>query len=542
MSISEYEKKIFTDTLLDKSSPFPEIYDAISEQVLLLIFKSRQLSQNPEYKDWFEKQHVVLNELCAQSNKIVQLLDSKSQRQSPSYWVQEIIEPIQYALLFMRPLYDGFDSGVESLKTWGDMKHPNVMKNKYPLLADKRLSEFIQDDFFSILINNRPDNEAIPASVRKGYSHQDLSIAYSYGDELIKKLSEYGNIKVLEVLTETIYSFIKDYRHQNINLPSWLSLFDKVPQGFHSGNIRDSYEFKKIIKLLNAGGRESFINEVISICGKNEVERIYHRYASIYAKEIAQWISGIFIYLKYQNNIDYRWKFTTISPELTHSLNECEYQDSIAWDTDYCQISISKDNLLDLIQNNALYDATNILADRLWHIYQESATKRSNNKDGHLPVSDEERKVHKSDDWKFGGKNSRREYEVIYSIESFEDWYQNNNVLFINSKTKRIEKISVEERLAGLKCYDLKMGIPSKHKMKVKDGIYDEVRADSNLYSISSMSDITLQRYHSKVKNIITKEIDLLLQEQQNKNDKFPYSGSSYAIKPLWGKCKYIKK
>ena len=36
--------------LSGESHPFPGIYEAVSEQLLLLIFKARQLYQNPEYR------------------------------------------------------------------------------------------------------------------------------------------------------------------------------------------------------------------------------------------------------------------------------------------------------------------------------------------------------------------------------------------------------------------------------------------------------------------------------------------------------------
>ena len=49
--------------LSGESRPFPSIYEAVSEQILLLIFKARQLYQDPEYRPWFEEQHQVLSSL-----------------------------------------------------------------------------------------------------------------------------------------------------------------------------------------------------------------------------------------------------------------------------------------------------------------------------------------------------------------------------------------------------------------------------------------------------------------------------------------------
>jgi hypothetical protein len=112
-------------------------------------------------------------------------------------------------------------------------------------------------------------------------------------------------------------------------------------------------------------------------------------------------------------------------------------------------------------------------------------------------------------------------------------------VLLISKNIKRTEKITVAERIAGLKSYDLKMGIPYGSKMKVKDGVYDTAKNYSFVRLPDKLSKISLQRYHSKAKAIINTEIDTLLHAQQTKNAEFPFNGAAYAIKPLWAKCEY---
>ena len=55
------QKYQYDRVLSGELHPFPGIYEAVSEQILLLIFKARQLYQDPEYRPWFEEQHRVLS-------------------------------------------------------------------------------------------------------------------------------------------------------------------------------------------------------------------------------------------------------------------------------------------------------------------------------------------------------------------------------------------------------------------------------------------------------------------------------------------------
>ncbi|EFU7132578.1 hypothetical protein HTZ47_004642, partial [Escherichia coli] len=98
--------------------------------------------------------------------------------------------------------------------------------------------------------------------------------------------------------------------------------------------------------------------------------------------------------------------------------------------------------------------------------------------------------------------------------------------------------IDVAVRLVGLKAYDLHEGIPDSPKRKVKDGINEDIKADTSLrLSKTNISDTSLNRYRRTVKEIINNEIDAFLLEQKKKNKRFPYSEDRDVIRPLWGKC-----
>lgn len=530
MSSRGYNKKKYGDFLSGRISPFSGIYDAVSEQVLLLVFKARQLNEDEVYRQWFAEQHSILNKLLAQSDKINNIL--KCGRLS--YLNKEKIPDDLYDIFeFMCPLYEGFDEGNVSWKTWGKMNSYYIKANDRFKQGEKK-TEFIQNELFTILTESKAHCSPIPAHVRKGYSHHDLSIAHSCSDILLTKLDDYYKIDTLYTVAETIYRIIDELCSRNIELPSWLSQFDEIYHGISYGEVRQNDKFLNIVTLLKEIGQEQFIDGVIAECTEHDAERIFNLYVGIYASEIYQWIYNIFRYLKTPQSTHYRWKFMTSEVLIKDEVN---LRDSIEWGSDYCQISISRSDLLALIQTHTLYDAALSLADCLLDVYQEPAKQGLIDKDDEPSLTDRERKVHISNDWSFLSSNWRSRENSISIIQLFERWYEKNKVLLISAKKKRTEKASVVMRLAGLRCYDLKMGIPEGNKIKIKDGVYDRVKKDMGLHFSFDISNISLQRYHSKVKSIITIEIDQLIEEQQNKNIQFPYSGETYMIKPLWGKC-----
>ena len=105
MALSDHQKQVFRDFLSGDRLPFADIYEAISEQLLLLIFKARHLYTLADYRHWFEEQHRVLTALQAQSAKINEIF------KSDNYVVgaeEEKEDPLMNALAFMNPLDDGF--------------------------------------------------------------------------------------------------------------------------------------------------------------------------------------------------------------------------------------------------------------------------------------------------------------------------------------------------------------------------------------------------------------------------------------------------
>lgn len=83
---------------------------------------------------------------------------------------------------------------------------------------------------------------------------------------------------------------------------------------------------------------------------------------------------------------------------------------------------------------------------------------------------------------------------------------------------------------------NLKMGLLDGNGMKFKDGIYNLVKQDSNVRLDNTISDMSLQRYYSDVKEIIKNDIDALLLRQRKSNSRHPFNGAINNIKPLWSK------
>lgn len=536
MALSDHQKQVFRDFLSGDRLPFADIYEAISEQLLLLIFKARHLYTLADYRHWFEEQHRVLTALQAQSAKINEIF------KSDNYVVgaeEEKEDPLMNALAFMNPLYDGFDKGNVSLKTWGEMNHPPEQRRGVYQHQITLREQFIRDDLFAILTSYQTGCPAIPTEMRQGYCHQDLSIAHSHGNLLLEKLDNYFSIDRVAILSETVFLLIADYRQKHSALPQWLAPFAENSGGLAFIGIRESYDYKTIKQHLEKQGCEPFIDSVIAQESEHDAQRILNVYIGVYATDIHHWLYDILQYLKTPQTTPYRWKFTTISPDKTQKDEEKKEHESIDWDREFCQITIDRHNLLELIQSNTLYDAVLTLADRLLHIYRPQAEQALQNKDNVASLTENEQKIHNSNSFLFPESNRRSYEENVGKVQIFEAWYQRNKVLLISKNIKRTEKITVAERIAGLKSYDLKMGIPYGSKMKVKDGVYDTAKNYSFVRLPDKLSKISLQRYHSKAKAIINTEIDTLLHAQQTKNAEFPFNGAAYAIKPLWAKCEY---
>lgn len=530
MSHSKQQKHEHISILSGNQTLFPEIYDAISEQVLLLIFKARQLYMTPEYRAWFTEQHQVLGCLCKQSDKIKKLFPQEDFTLGTQ---ENNKDELDWALIFMHQLYRGFDEGNVSLKTWGEMHlqpanflPQNVKRYKNPN------TEFVREELFSILTDSKVHCSPIPPHIRQGYSHQALSIAHSHTKKLLAQLNKYHEISHSQILALTIYETINALKVNKTNIPDWLSIFSNEYTSYIGNQSLQSETLRKFVKLINEKGSESIIKDITSPSMLLNLFRIYNY---IYVTEINNWVAGILNYLDINNHTAYRWKFTTVSKNVVAPDDTFEYRNSIEWNTDYCNISITRDNIFKLIRTNTLHDATSSLADCLEKIYLKSLREIMVDDDTIPPITDIERQIHSSSDPIFKENNCK---DTGVRISEFEEWYKKNKVLLVNPKKKRIEKIDVTVRLAGLKGYDLQMGIPDGKKMKITDNLNDNVKKDNTLRLPSTISHVSLNRYRYAVQHIIKNECDLLLQKQKEMNVNVPYSGDLKSIKPFWGKYK----
>lgn len=543
MHTFEYNKHLFRTFLSGANTPFPNIYDAISEQILLLILKARQLNENTEFNKWFVQQHQILTKLRAQSNKINEIYINKNY---PLYNETPEQDSLKNALIFMRPLYTGFDEGNTILNSWKEMyqhQHQQSLKQGVRSAEQNRLLEkFIEEDVFAIITENMTPYSSIPSQERKGYSHQDLSIAHSCSSELLSRLEDFHKIDSLQILADAIYNLITELHRANIDTPECLSEFEGIYTNFLIGERRGNRVFHDIINLINDEGRVEFIERLAEQCAPMHANYLLDQFIGIYASEILQWFGKLQMYFSYAQSTPFEWKFTTVTPDINAPSEEEDQQPTVAWESDYCQISIKRDTLLKLIHTNALHDAVDSLADYLLYIYYQPAKEMLREKDSIPQITDRERNVYSSNSYHFANVNQNNHLKWINILQFFEKWHENNKVLLISHKEKRTERISVVIRLAGLKFYDLKMGIPDENKMKIKDGICDLVKQDISLRFEKTISNVSLQRYYSQVKKIIKNDIDDLLLSQRNNNSRCPFSGSNHAIKPLWSKSENHKE
>ncbi|WP_172906058.1 hypothetical protein [Escherichia coli] len=534
------QKYQYDRVLSGELHPFPGIYEAVSEQILLLIFKARQLYQDPEYRPWFEEQHRVLSALRA-NTELLRIFREQRSAEEPKLTIEESTSPqptpsaLTDVLNVMCHLYNGFDEGNISLKTWGAMQEvqttstfisPGPRTWKTPELA-----KFVGDDLFNILTECKAWSSPIPAETRQGYCHQDLSVAHSCTSELLAHLNQYHEIDESAILARVIGITVNGfYKKNNTDLPEWLSPFKEEHKIFRDCPEQNTGDVIRRKEQLLKTGRTEFVNNLCRVANWYEIESIYDEYVRLYANEIIDWFNKTMKYFKPTDFIRYTWKFATVTPD-----KDTETGHTTAWEKDYCQITIQRDELLRLIHTNTLQDAVIYLC----HCLQKEYKKSSQNEiefPGIKPPTSES-KINITNNIKFHSllelskDNEKR-------LETFQKWYEKNKVLLESHKQKRTEKIDVAVRLVGLKAYDLHEGIPDSPKRKVKDGINEDIKADTSLrLSKTNISDTSLNRYRRTVKEIINNEIDAFLLEQKKKNKRFPYSEDRDVIRPLWGKC-----
>lgn len=71
------------------------------------------------------------------------------------------------ALIFMQPLYTGFDEGKVSLKTWGEMNRQQSNQGVRFAEKYKLIEKFVHDDLFAILVKGPTFCTPIPPEARK---------------------------------------------------------------------------------------------------------------------------------------------------------------------------------------------------------------------------------------------------------------------------------------------------------------------------------------------------------------------------------------
>ncbi|EFN1751903.1 hypothetical protein ABUZ04_002729 [Escherichia coli] len=524
--------------LSGESRPFPGIYEAISEQLLLLIFKARQLYQAPEYRPWFEEQHQVLSSLRT-NTELRRIFTEQRRIQEPTLALSASTLPqptnsdLTDALYVMCHLYNGFDEGNISLKSWGAMQEVQTTPNFFSLgprtWKTPELAKFVGDDLFNILTECKAWSSPIPAEARQGYCHQDLSVAHSCTSELLAHLKQYHEIDESTILAITIGLAVNEFYQNKQNIPEWLSCFEnknKWPWDCRKSDTEDVHRLRERLSII---GCTEFVKNMFSVASQREIQTMYNIYVHIYAAEICGWVKTSMAYFKPTDFIQYTWKFATVTPD-----KDEKTENTTAWERDYCQITIQRDELLRLIRTNTLQDAAIHLSGCLQYAYLESV-KHDIDYPGIAPNA-EEKKMKHTDSIEFSGIRNNI-INAVKRLESFEKWYETNKVLLVSNKKIRTEKIDVVVRLAGLKAYDLQEGVPDGLKWKVKDGINERIKTDTSLCLPQDISDTSLNRYRHAVTRIVNNEIDTLLMEQKKKNKRFPYSKDRHAIQPLWSKC-----
>ena len=514
MSLSAHQKQILGKLLTGDTHPFPELFEAVSEQILLLIMKTRQLCLRKEYLLWFQEQHRMLTALQERSDKIA-AFDADYYPFPPKE-----SDALINALVFMRRIYEGYDKGDHSLQTWGEMAHPSANSRAGLVSQESDEEVFIRKTLFALLLEGDKECAAIPASERKGYAHQDLSLAFSCTDILLEKLNAWHAIDHVRVGSQTVYSLLHNFKNQSRELPVWLQPF----AGVHvAQNINDMayYQFDNEIYRYLKENMASFSETLLETIDIDDANALLNQFQWMYAHHACDWISNLMRYFRASYGTSYQWNFKTVRvvQEAEQIFDNDEFR---------CQITISRQRLLELIRKNGLFDATCVLAESLTHFYHDALSQQSDPTPFAVSAKEEEGNANF-----VAGNNRLIRQRAAHYLAQFQGWYQQNKTLFNNEGLKRNEKVNVGTWLAGVKCYDLKRGIPDGEKQKLKETIYATVRNDKSLHNTGGDSNNSLQRHHGKVKDAI-KEIDQLLDKQKERNQRAPYNDASFAIKPLW--------
>lgn len=195
--------------------PFPHIHEAVSEQLLLLIFKARRLYLIQNIVPGFDEQHRILSALRA-NTKLQNILEQNREDYSIGETDNPLSKELYAAFQVMCHLYNGFDNRLVSLKTreiWTGNQQQNlsakiVVAGKH--LRWKNSSETICSIFWQIV---KLIAHHFPLWFRQGYCHQDLSVAHSCTKELLEQLNRYHQIDESAILARTLGLAINNCYH-----------------------------------------------------------------------------------------------------------------------------------------------------------------------------------------------------------------------------------------------------------------------------------------------------------------------------------------
>ena len=117
------------------------------------------------------------------------------------------------------------------------------------------MEEFVRNDLFNILTDCKAHCSPLPALVRQGYCHQDLSVAHSCTKELLEQLNRYHQIDESAILARTLGLAINNCYHSKTEIPEWLLTVLCMPV---AGNQQDSllhpagYWYKSVSEVHRA--------------------------------------------------------------------------------------------------------------------------------------------------------------------------------------------------------------------------------------------------------------------------------------------------
>lgn len=506
--------------LMGHQKPYESMYEAVSEQVMLLLLSARKLYKNKEYALWFDYHQGLLDSLNADEKQINQLFTSRFDRYQHSYYRDRD----STGLILLGSFFNGYDKGLSSLQSWNQLctrYSPDISdrakgRGRQRPADEAKRYHYLIDDFKNMLPR---DIKPILPEARLGYSHQSLMLAHLRADEITKYIVDFEEIDHTKVLAESIYIFLCEQKKNKKPVPEVLKFISERSElkFFNVGESVALSDIEVICELMTFGNNENskIYQEVdttikcnLDSFSTDDMSSLWEIIHETYARYVHEWLRPIVGLLRVRNHSGFHWKV---------SKKPCE-SDNMKFlygaSKHTFNIEIGDSTLKQLVDNHGVYDAIYFLADYLIGNIDNQVLET---KEG--SVSDYSLKPKAND--------SDANWKMIRYINSFIEWYQINKVLFIDKTIKREGKPKVNLWFAGLNAYDLKNGIAKNQKQLLKDIL--AVKSEQ-----FGVSEITLKRYHSRVKKIIDKDIEILVEEQQSLNKDAPFNGFNLAFRPLW--------